>query len=129
MLVRAVRAARPFVLVAARGALVGRNRSRSDPTVGRFTQVQVNELVGATYEKFMRRVPELPSEPTVGSRQNVTLAALTLSFLDALEDAGIDRGYGIELTGDTCWRFYRYWETPPEAPPGLSLVTRCAGCV
>jgi hypothetical protein len=35
------------------------------------------------------------------------LAALTLSFLEALEADGIERGYAIELTGDVCWRFYR----------------------
>jgi hypothetical protein len=37
------------------------------------------------------------------------LAALTLCLLEALEQAGIERGYAIELTGDTCWRFYRHW--------------------
>ncbi len=108
-LVRAVRAARPFVIVAARGALVGRNRSRSDPTAGRFTPAQVHGLVGGAFARFKRRVPELPREPTRGSRQNVTLAALTLSLLESLEEAGIERDYAIELTGDTCWRFYRYW--------------------
>lgn len=36
----------------------------------------------------------------VPGRQNVMLAALTLSLLDVLEDAGIERGYAIELTGE-----------------------------
>ena len=61
------------------------------------------------FERFERRVPDLPSEPTIGSRQNVLLAALTLSCLEALEADGIERGYAIELTGDICWRFYRQW--------------------
>lgn len=54
-------------------------------------------------------MPELPSEPTVGSRQNVELAALTLAFLEALGAHGVQRDYAIELTGDICWRFYRHW--------------------
>jgi ubiquinone biosynthesis protein len=66
-------------------------------------------FVNDAFERFESLVPELPSEPTVGSRQNVMLAALTLSLLDVLEQAGVERGYAIELTGDTCWRFYRQW--------------------
>lgn len=87
--------------------IVGRSRSRSDPTAGRFTRPEVIRIVDAAFTRFEQHVPDLPSEPTTGSRQNVTLAALTLSFLEALEDDGIERGYAIELTGDTCWRFYR----------------------
>ena len=45
----------------------------------------------------------------MGSRQNVMLAALTLSLLEAIQGGGVERGYAIELTGDTCWRFYRHW--------------------
>jgi len=66
-------------------------------------------LVRDAFDRFESQLPELPSEPTVGSRQNVMLAALTLAILEALEGAGIERSYAIELTGDTCWRFYRHW--------------------
>ncbi len=76
----------------------------------------MNQLVDVAFMRFESHVPNLPSEPTLGSRQNVTLAALTLSFLESLEEGGIDRPYAIELTGDTCWRFYRQW----------GLVTRAA---
>ena len=61
------------------------------------------------FARFERRVSDLPGEPTLGSRQNVMLAALTLSFLEALEQDGIERRYAIELTGDICWRFCRQW--------------------
>jgi ubiquinone biosynthesis protein len=37
------------------------------------------------------------------------LAALTLSLMEVLEESGVERDYAIELTGDTCWRFYRHW--------------------
>jgi hypothetical protein len=107
--VAAVRAANPFAQVAARRAIVGRNRSRSDPTVGRFSRPEVTELVARAFERFEKHAADLPGEPTLGSRQNVMLAALTLSLLEALEEAGIERAYAIELTGDICWRFYRHW--------------------
>jgi hypothetical protein len=95
----AVRAGKPFVRGVARRAIAGRNRSRSDPTAGRFTPSQVSRIVNGGFERFERQVPGLPSEPTLGSRQNVILAALTLSFLEALEADGIQRDYAIELTG------------------------------
>jgi L-2-amino-thiazoline-4-carboxylic acid hydrolase len=105
----AVRALKPVVRRVACRVIVGRNRSRTDPTAGRFTRSQVNRIVNHGFERFERQVPDLPSEATLGSRQNVLLAALTLSFLEALEADGIERGYAIELTGDVCWRFYRQW--------------------
>lgn len=66
-------------------------------------------FVNDAFDRFERQVAGLPGEPTIGSRQNVMLAALTLSLLEILEEAGVERGYAIELTGDTCWRFYRHW--------------------
>jgi hypothetical protein len=104
-----VRGGKPFGRVAASRAIVGRNRSRVDPTAGRFTHRDVVRFLDDAFERFEREVPGLPGEPTVGSRQNVMLAALTLSLLEVLEKSGVERDYAIELTGDTCWRFYRHW--------------------
>ncbi len=118
----AVRAGKPFVRRVAVRAMAGRNRSRSDPTVGRFTSSQISQIVNEAYSRFARQVPDLPSEPTLGSRQNVLLAALTLSFLEALEADGVERGYAIELTGDVCWRFYRQWGQGTRA--ATRLITR-----
>ncbi len=105
----AVRASSRLMRSVAGRTIVGRGRSRSDPTAGRFTSSDVAAIVDAAYARFEHLVPDLPREPTVGSRQNVMLAALTLSFLEALEEAGVERDYAIELTGDVCWRFYRQW--------------------
>lgn len=58
---------------------------------------------------FARRAPDLPVEPTLGSRQNVALAALTAAFCEALTDQGVERDYAIELTADVSWRVYAYW--------------------
>jgi L-2-amino-thiazoline-4-carboxylic acid hydrolase len=118
----AVRAGRPLVRGVARRAITGRNRSRSDPTAGRFTRSQVSRIVNEGFTRFEREVPDLPCEPTLGSRQNVLLAALTLSFLEALEADGIERGYAIELTGDVCWRVYQQWGHGTRA--ATRLITR-----
>ncbi len=104
-----VRRGKPFGRVAASRAIVGRNRSRTDPTAGRFTHRDVVGFLNDAFERFEREAPSLPGEPTLGSRQNVMLAALTLSLLEVLEESGVERDYAIELTGDTCWRFYRPW--------------------
>lgn len=116
----AVRRARPFLRVAASRAIVGRARSRTDPAAGRFTHHDVVGFVDEAFTAFEREAPSLPAEPTAGSRQNVLLAALTLAMLQALEHAGVERGYAIELTGDTCWRFYRHWDQVTKAVTGLT---------
>lgn len=108
--------------MAAGRAIAGRNRSRTDPTSGRFTRSQIAQIVDVAFSRFEERVPGLTSEPTVGSRQNVMLAGLTLSLLEALEQDGIERRYAIELTGDVCWRFYRQWGYVTRAV--TRLVTR-----
>ncbi|MEP6463038.1 MAG: L-2-amino-thiazoline-4-carboxylic acid hydrolase [Frankiaceae bacterium] len=114
-----VRRGKPFARVAAGRAIVGRNRSRTDPTAGRFTPGEVGGVVADAFNRFARKVPGLPHEPTVGSRQNVLLAALTLSLLEALEQAGVEHGYAVELTGDICWRFYRHWGRITKTVTGL----------
>ena len=121
-MVATVRALEPVVRRVACRGIAGRNRSRIDPTAGRFTRSQVSRIASHGFERFELHVPDLPSEPTLGSRQNVLLAALTLSFLEALEADGIERGYAIELTGDVCWRFYRQWGAGTRAATGL--ITR-----
>jgi|SRR5665213_1991029 len=114
-----LRRGKVFARVAAGRAIVGRNRSRTDQTAGRFTPREVACFVNDAFDRFEHRVPGLPGEPTLGARQNVMLAALTLSLLEILEEAGVERRYAIELTGDTCWRFYRHWGRVTKTVTGL----------
>jgi hypothetical protein len=100
---------RPWVAHAARGALLGRSRSPADPTAGRFTRRDVDDLVRVAFAGLAEQRARLPEEPTLGSRQNVVFAALTLAFLDALTRSGVARDHAIELTADICWRIYRRW--------------------
>jgi L-2-amino-thiazoline-4-carboxylic acid hydrolase len=104
---------KPWASWAAHAAITGRARSRTDPVTGRFTRAEVNALLREAWNRLGQLTPELPAEPTPGSRQNVLLAALTLAMFQALLDDGIERRYGIELTGDTCWKIYAQWGQIP----------------
>lgn len=109
----AIAVLKPWVRWAARSALRGRNRSRSDPSAGRFTRTDIDRLLDAAWATFDRRSPQLPGESTLGARQNVVLACLTLSMLEALTADGVERDYAIELIGDTCWKVYEQWGQIP----------------
>ncbi len=111
---------KPWVRWAARSALTGRNRSRSDPAAGRFTRKDIDKLLDAAWAHFARLAPRLPSEPTLGSRQSVTLACLTFSMLNALIAEGVERVYAIELIGDVCWKLYAQWGQVPHLLARLS---------
>lgn len=100
---------KPATRWAALRALVGRNRSPGEPEKGRFTAGDVNRLINASWLAFRDLAPAGEHQPTVGSRMNVRLAALTLALHQSLTQAGIERQYAIELVGDTCWGLYQYW--------------------
>jgi hypothetical protein len=109
---------KPWVRCAARSALVGRSRCHSYPPAGRFTRRDVDRLLDAAWTNYDHLSTQLPGEPTLGARQNVVLACLTLSMLQALVGEGIERDYAIELIGDACWKIYKQWGQIPR------IVTR-----
>lgn len=113
---------KPWAGWAARSAITGRNRSRHDPALGRFTPADVQRLLRAAWATFDRLALGLPTEPTLGSRQNVALACLTLAMFQALCDEGVERNYAVELVGDTCWKVYAQWGRIPRL--ASRLVTR-----
>lgn len=101
---------RPQLKRAMRGALVGRNRSRTDGSVARFTRVDSDRLLAATLTHYSRLVSEVPHQPNLGSRLTVRLAAVLLAaLLQAMLEEGVGREYAIELIGDVAWRIYRRW--------------------
>lgn len=100
---------KPATKWAARRVIVGRNRSRHEPEKGRFIRTEVNHLVEQAWQIFDSIAPDVSKQPTLGSKMNVLLAGLTLAFLRSLTADGIERGYAIELIGDTCWQIYKYW--------------------
>ena len=97
----------PIVKWAARRALTGRNRSRSKSHQGRFTDAEVNRYVEEAWRRYKGLLLKRPAEPTVGSRMNVQLAALTISFFQVLLEAGVERAYAIELVSDMTWKVYQ----------------------
>ena len=123
---------KPWARWATASALVGRDRSRDHPTFGRFTARDVRRLFKASWGRFDRLSSELPDEPTIGSRQNVRLASLTLAMLESLVEDGIQRDYAIELIGDTCWKIYAQWGRVPRVLSRLvsrDPATRMRVCV
>ncbi len=100
---------KPLTDWATRRALIGRNRSPHEPEKGRFTEVEVKRLLDQSWDSVDELVPNVSPEPTVGSRMNVRLAALSLAMLHTLMGAGVERKYAIELIGDICWNVYQYW--------------------
>lgn len=100
---------KPLIRWAARKALVGRNHDPNEPEEGRFTQAEVKRLIDQSWQDFDDLVSDVSHEPTLGSRMNVRLAALSLAMLGSLTSAGIERKYAIGLIGDACWNVYEYW--------------------
>jgi len=100
---------KPAAKRAARRALVGRVRARLAPERGRFTLADVDSFLGDAWARNDERAQSLPHQPTIGSTMNVRLACFTLSFFEAVQAAGVERPYAIELIADAAWRVYRQW--------------------
>ena len=99
---------RPWTRLVARRVIVGRQLV-SDPGSGRFTQLDVDRVVGRAWVVFADLSTDLPDHPMVGSRLSVHLACLTLAFFRVLTQYGVARAYAIELTADLTWSFYGRW--------------------
>ncbi len=115
---------RPVVRHAAHGAFVGKNRSRNCPERGRFTAGEVDQFVREAWRRVEHVAPNLPKEPTFGSRMNVMLACLSFSMLTVLLGRGVERQYAIELIADAAWKVYQKWAILPKV--FARLLTRSA---
>jgi hypothetical protein len=115
---------RPVVRRAAHQIMMGREVERGHPGGGRFLRRDVDALLDETWQRLQAILPEadLARLPTLGSRHNVFLAALTVSAYRAFVDAGIERDYAIELFADVGWKVYAKLLPLPRAI--ARLVTR-----
>ncbi len=68
----------------------------------------MKRLLDQSWQAFDKLVPDASREPTIGSRMNLLLAALTLAMFRSLTEAGIEKPYAIELIADACWKIYQY---------------------
>jgi hypothetical protein len=66
------------------------------PATSNGVATEVARFVNDAFDRFERQVPDLPLEPTIGNRQNVMLAALRLSLLEAREEAGVERNNHVD---------------------------------
>jgi len=91
--------------------LEGRYLDRSQPMKGRFTRMQVKEILTQTWLYLDELLPEakLDQQETLGNRQNVFLAVATHAAYRAFLNAGIETEYAIELVSDIAWKVYASW--------------------
>lgn len=104
---------RPIIKRAARGGLIGRSRARDCPEMGRFTRVEVDEIVKEAWKGYEQLAPSVPKEPKLGNRMNILLSCLTLACLQVLTSKGIARDHAIDLIGDVAWKVYETWGKIP----------------
>lgn len=105
---------RPVVKRAAYNALVGRNRDPQRPEKGRFTRVEVDQILEDVWQDYDQFAPLVPQEPKLGNRMNMLLACTTLACLRVMITSGIERKYAIELIGDLAWKVYQHWGGIPK---------------
>lgn len=88
--------------------LMGRLLDREQPERGRFLRHDVDAILSQTWREVDELLPEAHLEriPTLGNRQNVFLAVLTVGAYHALRQAGIEKEYAIELFADMGWKVY-----------------------
>lgn len=87
--------------------LTGRLRDSRDVLRGRLTRADVDAIWADTTETYATLARDLPSEPTVGSRLAVRLAAWTLALDRALQAHGTPAADAHALTSDVAWAAYR----------------------
>jgi hypothetical protein len=106
---------RRLVARAAHQILAGRLVERGRPERGRFLRRDVDAILAQAWKNLDEMLPEaeLDRIPTVGNRQNVYLAVLTLAAHRAFVDAGIEREYAIELFADVGWKVYERFVALP----------------
>jgi ubiquinone biosynthesis protein len=98
----------PCTRWAALRVLVGRCRSRHAEE-GRFTRAEAKLLIKDAWRIFEEVTPNLPAQPTTGTRLNIRLACLTLACFQALLQRGTERSYAIEIVSDLTWTLYAKW--------------------
>ena len=99
---------RPLVRRAARHALQGRLIDPSRPEAGRFLPGDVTAFLDEVWRRLpaILAVEDLSMIPTIGNKNNVFLASVTIAAYHTLLDRGIDRDYSMQLFADVGWKLY-----------------------
>lgn len=106
---------RHLVRHAAYQMVAGRLVERGRPERGRFLRTDVDAILAQAWSNVDEMLPfaELRRIPTLGNRQNVYLAVVTLAAYRAFVDAGVERQYAIELFADVGWKLYERFVSLP----------------
>jgi hypothetical protein len=93
---------------AGREALAGRLWDRSRPDRGRLLAHEVDGILDRAWQLVDEMLPEARLEriSSLGNRQNVLFAVLTVAAHRALREAGFEREYAMELVADVGWKVY-----------------------
>lgn len=105
---------RPLVRSAATTAILGRNRVRGDVSQGRFTRVEIRDLLNDAWQRPEANAAEIPHERAAGARLWLSNGAIIIISIQAAIDRGFDRAYAIELVDDSAWIIYRRVMTVPD---------------
>ena len=95
---------------------MGRLKARTKPEIGRFLRHDVDAILNQLWHNVDDIIPEARLEkiPTIGNRQMVFLAVLTIAAYHALLKAGVEKNYAIELFADIGWKLYSKFVTIPK---------------
>lgn len=104
--------------------LMGRYLDRIQPQMGRFDRMRVDTIIEQTWQKLEQMLPgaQLDQLKTMGNRQNVFLAVVTLAAYRSFLEAGVEKEYATELISDIAWKVYLSWIPLPRFI--ARLVTR-----
>lgn len=72
-----------------------------------FNRAEVHRILDQVWRNFDELAPDIPPEPTFGSRMLVRWACVTLAFYRALLAAGIEKDYARTLLYDSLWLGYK----------------------
>ncbi len=108
-------ALQPALKWAARRAWVGKPRRREQPGAQTFTPAEVDQILIRGWQNYLLLAPDIPREPTLGNKQNMILAGITLAIFQSLLLGGIERDYAVELIANAAWQIYEKWGRVPRA--------------
>jgi len=79
--------------------------------MGRFDRKRIDTIIGQTWQKLKQMLSgaQLDQLKTMGNRQNVFLAVVTLAAYRSFLEAGVEKEYATELISDVAWKVYLSW--------------------
>ena len=90
-----------------RRTLIGRNRDRQHPELGRITQDDVDFILRESWRNYEILKADAPDIETLGGRYMLSWGIRGLSLYQAIRKFGADKDYATELAADISWKYYK----------------------